>query len=387
MTKPDPSGMNHAPMKQGRARGLSVRLKFMLSYLVFLLLAGGLLLSLVWVYLLRYVPENTNNLSGGFIPNRGDILRAFGPALASGMIFLLLFGAIGGWILAAKMLAPLARITNATRIAGDGALGHRVRLDDRSDEFRELADAFDNMMERLERHIGEQQRFAANASHELRTPLAITQTLLGVAASDPNRNVDDLIAKLRTVNTRAIALTESLLLLSRAGARPLIYQRVDLSLLVEETIETLLPLAEGKGVEITVSGGIANAFGSTSLLLQLTSNLVHNAIVHNLEAAGKIWISTSTDYLACKLVVENTGDVVSEFAAKTLAEPFQRGNGRTRDTERPGVGLGLAIAESVAHAHQGTLEIAPRSEGGLCITVTVPTSPHTGTGKLALFGN
>ena len=119
-------------------------------------------------------------------PNRSDLLDAFAPRAAAALAFLLVFGLVGGWILAGRMLSPLARITDATRLAANGSLSHRIRLPGRNDEFRELADAFDTMLTRLEAHDAEQRRFAANASHELRTPLAITQTLLDVARKDPN---------------------------------------------------------------------------------------------------------------------------------------------------------------------------------------------------------
>ena len=206
------------------------------------------------------------------------------------------------------MLAPLDRITAATRAAGSGALDHRIRLPGRDDEFRELADAFDAMLERLERHVAEQQRFAANASHELRTPLAITQTLLDVAAKDPDPDVDLLVERLRTVNTRAIDLTEALLVLSRADQRSFEREPVDLSLLAEEAAEVLLPLAEERGVTITTAGEAAATSASRALLLQLTTNLLHNAIVHNVPSGGGAWVTTRTTSSGVALVVENTGD-------------------------------------------------------------------------------
>ncbi|HEV3473202.1 MAG TPA: HAMP domain-containing sensor histidine kinase, partial [Actinomycetota bacterium] len=198
-----------------RAPGMSVRLKLTLSYAGFLMLAGGLLLAVVWVFLLRYVPDpeilrRPDLLIG---PTRSDLLDAFVPKMAIALASLLLFGLVGGWFLAGQMLAPLTRITNATRIAATGSLSHRIHLEGRSDEFRELADAFDAMLARLEAQVAEQQRFAANASHELRTPLAVTQTLLDVARKDPNGDSGELVDRLHVVNTRAIDLTEALLVL------------------------------------------------------------------------------------------------------------------------------------------------------------------------------
>lgn len=169
-----------------RSPGPSARLKLTLSYAGFLAVAGALLLAVVWVFLLRYVPDNSQGLLG-ISPNRYLLVRTFAPAAAVAMAFLLVFGLVGGWILAGRMLAPLARITEAARKAGAGSLSHRIRMKGRRDEFRELSDAFDSMLQQLESHVAEQQRFAANASHELRTPLAISRTLLDVAGKDPTR--------------------------------------------------------------------------------------------------------------------------------------------------------------------------------------------------------
>src|SRR5262249_25676245 len=158
-----------------------------------------------------------------------------------------------------------------------------------------------------EAHLAEQQRFAANASHELRTPLAIAQTLLDVARNDPNRNTDELIRRLHTVNTRAIDLTEALLLLSRADQRSFAREHVDLSLVAEEATETLLPLADQRGLTIETSGETTPTLGSHALLLQLSTNLVHNAIVHNLPEQGTVWVTTSVQPRGALLTVENTG--------------------------------------------------------------------------------
>jgi two-component system sensor histidine kinase VanS len=277
------------------------------------------------------------------------------------------------------MLAPLTRIADATRMAASGSLSHRVRLPGRRDEFRELADAFDTMVERLEAHVAEQQRFAANASHELRTPLAITQTLLDVARKDPSRDPDELVDRLYAVNTRAIDLTESLLLLSRADQRSFERAQVDLSLLVEEATETLLPLAERNGVTIETSGDTTRTTGSSTLLLQLATNLLHNAIVHNLPEQGTVWVRTDAQPRATMLTVENTGDKLAPQLVSTLAEPFHRGTERIR-TDHAGVGLGLAIVKSITQAHDGTLTLTPRPGGGLCVTVQLPAAPES-TGR------
>jgi two-component system, OmpR family, sensor histidine kinase VanS len=351
-----------------RAPGLSVRLKLTLSYAGFLMIAGALLLAVVWVFLLRYVPDRAVM----FGPNRSDLQRAFVPKATIALAFLLVFGLVGGWLLAGTMLTPLTRITDATRLAATGSLSHRIRLHGRTDEFRELADAFDTMLARLEAQVAEQQRFAANASHELRTPLAITQTLLEVARKDPNRDNGELVERLHFVNTRAIDLTEALLLLSRADQRSFVPEHADLSLIAEEATETLLPLAEQRGATIETSGDATPTIGSPALLLQMATNLVHNAIVHNLGEQGTVWVRTSVHPKTVELTVENTGETLTPQLVATLAEPFQRGSKRTR-TEHAGVGLGLAIVKSITEAHDGTLTLTPRAAGGLRVTVQLPT--------------
>jgi two-component system, OmpR family, sensor histidine kinase VanS len=362
-----------------RAPGLSVRLKLTLSYAGFLVLAGASLLAL-WALLLRYFPHarivraTRPGIGGALLPGRSPDQQAFGEAAAIALAFLLVFGLAGGWILAGRMLAPLARITDATRTAANGSLAHRIRLPGRSDEFRELADAFDAMLAQLEARVAEQQRFAANASHELRTPLAITQALLDVARNDPNRDSGTLDERLRAVNARAIDLTEALLLLSRADQRSFAREHVDLSLIAEEAAETLLPLAEKHGVTIETSGDITPAIGSPALLLQMTTNLLHNAIVHNLPEHGTVLVSTAMGSGSVMLAVENTGAKLTSQLVSTLTEPFQRGTERLRG-DHAGVGLGLAIVKSIAQAHDGTLTLIPWAAGGLCVTVELPVAP------------
>jgi two-component system sensor histidine kinase VanS len=358
-----------------RTPGLSVRLKLTLSYAGFLMLAGAVLLAVGYFSLSRG-PHPSVLFT---VRSHRDFVRDFAPTAGEVMGFLLVFGLVGGWLLAGRMLAPLSRITDATRLAATGSLSHRIALEGSNDEFRELADAFDAMLARLEAHVAEQQRFAANASHELRTPLAITQTLLDVARKDPGREREDLLDRLQVVNTRAIDLTEALLLLSRADRRSFTPERVDLSLVAEEATETFLPLAEKHGITVETCGEAASTIGSRALLLQLASNLVHNAIVHNLPERGAVWATTRTDAAGATLTVENTGAVLAPRLVATLTEPFRRGTERVQ-VDNAGVGLGLAIVERIAGAHHGTLTLTPRGQGGLRATVRLPAAPPTAGG-------
>jgi two-component system sensor histidine kinase VanS len=346
------------------------------------MLAGVLLLATVWVFLLRYVPDRALIIPGStdipaadVFPVRSNLLHVFAPRASAVLAFLLAFGLVGGWILAGRMLAPLAQITDAARMAGNGSLSHRIRIQGRQDEFRELSDAFDSMLEQLESHVAEQQRFAANASHELRTPLAISQTLLDVARQDPTQDRDELIERLHAANTRAIDLTEALLLLSRGERGNFTRESVDLSLIAEEAAETLLPLTEQRRITLDVTGGAARTSGSAELLLRMVTNLVQNAIVHNLPANGTVTVHTEAHGDTSVLQVENTGRRLPPELVPTLTEPFQRGTERVRTDEHAGVGLGLAIVHSIVRAHDGTLDLVPGPTGGLLVTVRLPDTP------------
>ena len=287
-----------------------------------------------------------------------------------------------GWLVAGRVLRPLRTITATTRQISERNLNERLALSGPRDELKDLADTVDGLLERLEAHVAEQQRFAANASHELRTPLALTRTLLDVARNDPNRGDGDLVDRLHAVNTRAIDLTEALLLLSRAQQRSFTREDVDLSLMAEEATETLTPLAEKHGVSIETSGEETPTSGSPALLRQMATNLVHNAIVHNLPEHGTVRVMTSAHPESVELTVENTGEQLTPQLVATLAEPFQRGTQRIR-ADHAGVGLGLAIVKSIAEAHNGTLSLTPRAAGGLCVTVQLLAAVRRGSDRSA----
>src|SRR5205823_2419316 len=146
----------------------------------------------------------------------------------------------------------------------------------------------------------------------------------------------------------------------------------------EEATETLLPLAEKRRVIVETSGDAAHTMGSHALLLQLATNLVHNAIVHNLPDRGSVWVTTSVRRRRGVLTIENSGDNLAPEVVATLGEPFQRGTERIR-TDHAGVGLGLAIVKSITQAHDGTLTIAPRPDGGLRVTVELPAAQYANT--------
>jgi two-component system sensor histidine kinase VanS len=365
----------------------TVRLRLTLLYGGLFLVSGAVLLVITYLIFRSatgvnvIVPDGTHGTAAQDAATElrfQDLVRRDTDALHQGLLrtVLVLAGMTVvsialGWLVAGRVLRPLRVMTTRTRQISERNLDERLALAGPRDELRDLADTIDGLLARLEAHVAEQRRFAANASHELRTPLATTQALLEVARTDPDRNDEELLERLHTVNARAIELTEALLLLGRADRGSFSREPLDLSLLAEEATETLLPLAERRGVTVETVGDPAPTEGSKPLLLQLASNLIHNAIVHNLPAAGTVHVATAAGPEGVELKVENTGAPLTADQVATLTEPFQRGSERTH-SDHPGVGLGLAIARSIAEAHEGTLALAPRPGGGLRATVRLP---------------
>jgi len=373
-----------APRRWLHLPSWTVRLRLTLLYGGLFIVSGALLLAITYVLFRRnggtslIVPTGvdiTPHMRQGIEAKFADVEASrdseLDQLLVQSAIALGIMAVVSialGWLVAGRVLRPLRTMTATTRQISERNLNERLALAGPQDELKDLADTIDGLLARLEAHVAEQQRFAANASHELRTPLALTQTLLDVARADPNRDNGELVERLTAVNTRAIDLTEALLLLSRTDQRSFTKEHVDLSLVAEEATETLLPLAEKRGVTIESSGETAPTIGSRALLLQLSTNLVHNAIVHNLPDHGTVWVKTGVDSAGPVLTVENTGEKLTRQMVSTLDEPFLRGSERVR-TDHAGVGLGLTIAKSITEAHDGILTLTPRADGGLRVTV------------------
>ncbi|MGO4681870.1 sensor histidine kinase [Microbacterium sp. 2MCAF23] len=365
------------PPRPARAGGLSVRWRLTLSYVALVAVAGAVLLGVVALWLLRYVPDgtvyNTDPIAGtSWAPNRTDIIRAFVPPATWALVALIGVSVLGGWLLAGRVLRPLAIMADTARTVGGGDMSARIALPGGDDEFRRLADVFDGMLDRIQHDMERERRFAASASHELRTPLAITRALLDVADADPDPDVPQLLVRLRAANERAIALTEALLLLARLDARPPARTPVDLSLAAEGAVELLHEVAASHDVRLDVVGDPVIVHGDAALLDQLALNLVQNALVHNLHSGGSATVRTVSLGGQGALVVENTGEQLDPAVVATLVEPFQRGAGRTRDGAHGGSGLGLAIAGSIVEVLGGSLVLTARPEGGLRVEATFP---------------
>ncbi|MFF4824534.1 sensor histidine kinase [Streptomyces sp. NPDC001312] len=278
-----------------------------------------------------------------------------------------------GYAMAGRVLSPLGRITRTARAVAGSDLSRRIELDGPDDELKELADTFDDMLERLQRAFTAQQRFVGNASHELRTPLAINRTLLEVQLSDPHAPMElqQLGKTLLATNERSEQLVEGLLLLARSDNQIVERKPVDLAEVASQAIDQVHGEAEAKGVEIRGERKPAVVQGNGVLLERIALNLVQNAVRYNVPEEGWVEVVTDAQHGQAILVVTNTGPVVPAYEIDNLFEPFRRLRTERTGSDK-GVGLGLSIARSVARAHGGRISAQPREGGGLVMRVALP---------------
>ncbi|MFG2124358.1 sensor histidine kinase [Streptomyces sp. NPDC048710] len=278
-----------------------------------------------------------------------------------------------GYAMAGRVLSPLGRITRTARQVAGSDLSRRIELDGPDDELKELADTFDDMLERLERAFTAQQRFVGNASHELRTPLAINRTLLEVHLSDPNAPVElqQLGRTLLATNERSEQLVEGLLLLARSDNQIVERKPVDLAEVAGQAVDQVHAEAEAKGVKIRGERKPAVVQGNGVLLERIALNLVQNAVRYNVAEKGWVEVTTEVEHGQAVLTVSNTGPVVPAYEIDNLFEPFRRLRTERTGSDK-GVGLGLSIVRSVARAHGGHIVAQPREGGGLVMRVTLP---------------
>ncbi|GAA2091805.1 HAMP domain-containing sensor histidine kinase [Streptomyces albiaxialis] len=278
-----------------------------------------------------------------------------------------------GYVMAGRVLSPLGRITRTARQVAGSDLHKRIELEGPDDELKELADTFDDMLDRLDRAFTAQQRFVANASHELRTPLAINRTLLEVQLADPEASpeLQQLGKTLLATNERSEQLVEGLLLLARSENELVDRKPVDLSEVASQAVEQVRGEAQTKGVELRGVRQPTYVQGNGVLLERVALNLVQNAVRYNVREGGWVAVSTEAQPGRAVLVVENTGPVVPAYEVDNLFEPFRRLRSERTGSDK-GVGLGLSIVRSVARAHGGIVTAEPREDGGLVMRVALP---------------
>ncbi|WP_224391471.1 HAMP domain-containing sensor histidine kinase [Pseudonocardia sp. ICBG1293] len=312
----------------------------------------------------------------GAVRSTADVLHALVRYSGVAVPALVLLGALLGWVVAGRVLAPVHRITATARDIADGNPHERIRMgprDGRDDEFTRLSASVDAMLDRLQAGLDAQRQFTANASHELRTPLAATRTARQVALAHPGaHDPTDLLRKLLAANEHSIATVEALLTLARAEHALEPVEPVDLADTAAQALAEVAPEAAGRSVTMHRDLGSAVVLADADLLRLLVVNLLHNAIRHN-HRGGSVALTVRGRDGAAELVVENTGDVPAVDEVERLFERFRR-NG-TRSAPR-GHGLGLSIVRAIADGHGGAARAVPRERGGLAVTVTLPAAGH-----------
>jgi signal transduction histidine kinase len=285
------------------------------------------------------------------------------------LVVVMALAAILGWIFSGRALRPVHLITAAARAASERNLSARVAAKGPRDELRELAETFDEMLGRLEAAFEGQQRFIANASHELRTPLAVMRATVDVVLDNPDSTAGDLramAADIRAEVDHAGQLISALLILARNERGLTVREEVDLATAAEDVLDTAL--LGDRRVRARLEPAVIS--GDPVLAERLIANLVDNAVRYNLPA-GDIWISSRSLAGSSQLTVANTGPVINPADLARIFQPFQR---LTDRTSQDGFGLGLAIVASIAAIHDGTVTARPRNDGGLSVTVTIPSA-------------
>ncbi|MGA2012934.1 MAG: HAMP domain-containing sensor histidine kinase [Solirubrobacteraceae bacterium] len=266
-------------------------------------------------------------------------------------------------------------MTEVAKRASELQLGQRLALAGPDDEFKELADTFDVMLERLDAAFTSQKRFVANAAHELRTPLTAMRTAIEVTLSKPTRTPEQLEAMavrvMRSVE-HAEATVEALLTLVVSEAGPTATEAIDLTTAAEDALDAAHAAIDQRHITVQATLEPALANGDRVLLERMIANLVENAVRHN-HPGGWIGLRTIQQVDGAVFEVANTGVGVPAEQIPTLFEPFARAEQRLDHSD--GVGLGLSIASAIARAHDATITARPRPGGGLEMSVTIP--PHS----------
>jgi signal transduction histidine kinase len=327
----------------------------------------------------------------------GQIRAAVAPDRAAEMTQLLMVSVIAlgimavasaalGWLVAGRVLRPLREMTTTARAISEDNLHQRLAVPGPGDELKDLGDTIDGLLDRLEGAFDAQRNFVASASHELRTPLTLTRTLLQMALTDPHPTLASYRSTcqdLLEASDQQEQLIEALLTLARSQRGLDHREPLDLATITTGVLHTLKPQADARGLAISTSITSAPLLGDERLLQRLVTNLISNAIRHNVPG-GQISIRVTSDGGHTLLRITNTGPVIPSSQVNRLLQPFQR-LPATRSADAEGLGLGLSIVAAIAKAHQATLTINPRPHGGLDIAINFPpATPATPTPSAAL---
>jgi len=346
----------------------TVRARLAAVYVALVGVSTGVLLAVSYWLLSRHFDRTLPEAFASDV--RGEVALQYLLAFVG----VVLVSAAVGWLVAGRLLAPLARITGAARRVSEERLGERIPVTGPDDELRELGETLNSMLDRLSGSFESQRRFVANASHELRSPLTVIRSEAEVALANPEPDVEELRAMAASVveaSRRTEALLSSLLILARSQRDLVRRERAELGTAARGAVDLLAQEARDESVAIELRLEPAWVEGDPALLERLAANLIENGLRYN-RPGGGVFVTTRAVDGHAELVVGNSGPAVSAAAAARLAEPFER---IERHAVSGGAGLGLSIVKAVSEAHGGSLRIEPRAEGGLEVTVRLPAAP------------
>jgi signal transduction histidine kinase len=316
-----------------------------------------------------------NGVKAGVQSQRDQILNHLLLYSLLTLAVMVALSALLGWIVAGRALRPLHAVTDAARRASEQNLGERIALAGPDDELKELADTFDAMLARLDAAFASQLRFVANASHELRTPLTVMRTSIDVTLAKPDRTqaqLEVMATEVRQAAERAEALIEALLTLARSDRGNGTREPLDVAVLAEDALDAAAPAIRSHPVTVQASLRPGPALGDPVLVERLVTNLIDNAVRHNVPD-GWVQVATGTRDGMAFIDVVNGGELIPDRLLPSLFEPFWRLSERAGSPD--GAGLGLSIVRSVATAHHGQVSARSLPAGGLEISVLLPAWP------------
>jgi len=290
-----------------------------------------------------------------------------------GLVLVALAGGLGAYWAAGIILRPVRMVSKAAQRISASTLNTRLALDGPRDETKELADAFDTMLGRLERTFEQQSRFVADVAHELRTPLASLRTTLEVVPADTETTLDDYRTMVVT-QERALSRLERLvadLLILATSEQPLSRSEVTLGPLVEEVFTDLKHAADARQVTLRLTNEEeVVAYGDEALLTRAFSNLVENGIHYN-HPGGEVAVTILRKDVWAVVTISDTGvGIASEQQALIFDRFYRVDASRTRN--RGGAGLGLSIVAAIVQRHGGQVQVESTAGAGSTFTVLLP---------------
>lgn len=347
---------------------MSLRLRLTALHAGVFVVASGALLAVSYWLIGRHLRRTVSDAAAD------SVLHELAGQYLLGLVGMALIALALGWLAAGRALAPLRDIARTAGRVSDESLGERVEPTGPRDEVRQVADAFDAMLDRLEESVDAQRRFVANASHELRRPLSVIRAEADVTLADPGASAAELRAMGQAVleaTDRTDALLDGLLVLARSRRGGLARDPVDLALVTQRAAAAVARDAAARAITVHVRASRALAAGDEALLDRLVSNLLENAVRHNVHG-GRADIEVGADGADALLVVRNTGPRLEAGDIDRLCEPFERLGSRSG-----GAGLGLSIVRAVAEAHGGNLVLRAQEGGGLEALVRLPATARS----------